>query len=391
MWKLGPIRPRGLLIAVLFSVLLAAIYFASAGRYQLLCTLLFVGLVCVYFAVRERRRLQDVLVLLCSFFFGMAAVEGLALQLDTHPLIVVTPGLVSPHRVLGWAPAHPGRFHEKRIERKTDRIIFEADYTIDKHLLRETISAPDGATVAFFGDSWTFGVGVEDKAAVPQSFADLTGRKLRILNLGFGAYGPQQYLREIETGLFDELLGPQLRLAVFTIAPFQAERTACKPLHIMEAPRYRLIDGEVLYQGFCTEGSTRQAMKWLWGTGFYPTYIEPITRILHPQDMDLFLAVMSRTITLAKQKYHVPILIVYDPDRSDYLNQSGLKNEDIVRSFRAAGADVLEMDISNEVPADAVTNIPGDGHPTALAQHARAVVLKRYLEAKMSDLFLVRH
>jgi hypothetical protein len=68
------------------------------------------------------------------------------------------------------------------------------------------ISAPTGLTAAFFGDSMTFGQGVPDAYTLPQAFADATGHRWRVLNLAFPGYGPQQFLRSLETDIFRDLL-----------------------------------------------------------------------------------------------------------------------------------------------------------------------------------------
>ena len=90
--------------------------------------------------------------------------------------------------------------------------IYKAEYTIDSNLLRETLSAETGPTIAFFGDSFTFGEGVNDAETLPQAFADLLGRRERVLNLGFSGYGPHQFLAELQTGRFDGVIGAQPRL-----------------------------------------------------------------------------------------------------------------------------------------------------------------------------------
>ena len=94
------------------------------------------------------------------------------------------------------------------------------------HRNRQVISAPMGPTVAFFGDSMTFGQGVPDADTLPQAFADATGYRWRVLNLAFPGYGPQQFLRALETDIFRDLL-TEPRLFVFLTAPWHAERSSC--------------------------------------------------------------------------------------------------------------------------------------------------------------------
>jgi hypothetical protein len=66
--------------------------------------------------------------------------------------------------------------------------------------------------------SWLFvdfGVGLNDADTLPQAFADSLNRKVRVLNLGFGGYGPQQFLSELQSGVADSVIGRAPRLFVF--------------------------------------------------------------------------------------------------------------------------------------------------------------------------------
>jgi hypothetical protein len=55
-----------------------------------------------------------------------------------------------------------------------------------------------GRPSPFFGDSMTFGGGLNDDETLSQSFADLTDRKCRVLNPAVNAFGPQQFRRALE-------------------------------------------------------------------------------------------------------------------------------------------------------------------------------------------------
>jgi hypothetical protein len=63
-------------------------------------------------------------------------------------------------------PEHAGRFHAEKTDPKSATPIYSTDYyyTIDANLLRETHSADTGPTIAFFGDSFTFGEGVRTQS-----------------------------------------------------------------------------------------------------------------------------------------------------------------------------------------------------------------------------------
>jgi hypothetical protein len=93
-----------------------------------------------------------------------------------------------------------GIFVIEATDPKTGGIIYSADYTIDSNLLRLTQSCEKGPAVVFFGCSFAFGLGLNDADTLPQAFADSVDRKVRIVNLGYPAYGPHQFLSELQGG-----------------------------------------------------------------------------------------------------------------------------------------------------------------------------------------------
>jgi len=212
-----------------------------------------------------RGKLRDGLVVLASLAFGLSIVEATATILDSRVVAVFANGFTVPQPVIGLGPEHAGRFHAEKTDPKSGIPIYSADYTIDSNLLRETHSVETGPTIVFFGDSFTFGEGLNDADTLPQQFADLLGRKQRVLNLGYPGYGPQQFLAELQTGRFDGVIGEQPRLFIFMTGAGHghAERTACKPFWVRRWPRYTLENGQVVLKGACYEGLSLGVREWL--------------------------------------------------------------------------------------------------------------------------------
>lgn len=165
-----------------------------------------------------------------------------------------------------------------------------ADYTIDSNLLRETHSVETGPTIVFFGDSFTFGEGLNDADTLPQQFADLLGSKQRVLNLGYPGYGPQQFLAELQTGRFDGVIGEQPRLFIFMTGAGHAERTACKPFWVRRWPRYTLENGQVVLKGACYEGLSLGVREWLEDMASYRLFVEPYLQRVTHEDLELYVA-----------------------------------------------------------------------------------------------------
>lgn len=322
---------------------------------------------------------RDFLLLASSFVVGVIAIEVTAERISPEPAQTIdTPKLSVYWPGVGWGP-HAGRFHVKKINPITKAVIFSVDYTIDSNLSRQTHSCDTCATIAFFGDSFTFGVGVNDADTLPQAFSDSVARKQRVLNLAFPGYGPQQFLRELETGRFDKAIGTQPKLFVFLTSPWHAERTSCKRPWTRQAPRYALEQGKVVYKGSCYEGARLWLPDWIVHTAIYRAFFEPIVERLTHDDVDLYIRILLAAVNLAKEKYGAPTLIPYIRVPEAYLRGTGFSNADIVQQLQIGGANVVDVSLWKQRAAN--VSIPGDGHPTPYANRLRAEILKNYIQA----------
>jgi hypothetical protein len=333
----------------------------------------------VYIAAVVRGRGRDAMVGVASILFCMAVAEGYALSvLAASATHVQTPGHYVFDPVMGWRAGHPGVFHHTELDAKTGQVIFDVDSTIDRNLNRQVLSAEDGPTVAFFGDSFTFGEGLRDEDTLPQIFADLTGRRMHVLNLAGTGYGPQQFLRPLETGLFDNLL-TEPRVFVFQTAPWHADRAACVSEFIMPAARYTMSDGQPKYRGRCAD----RWWPWLntlFTLSMYRIYLQPMVLGASPAKLDLYIAILIRAGEIAREKYHVPTVILYIPDAA-YLRGSGSSDEQIMQRLRDGGLTVIDGRLDQSAFPGQNLAIPGDGHPTGIANRARAVLLRDAIAA----------
>jgi hypothetical protein len=342
---------------------------------------LIAALVIYVAALVERVRnagLVAVSALLCLGVF-----EAYALIEYPRPINIFTPGLWNPRAELGWGATHPGVIHHTEIDAKTGRLIVEVDYTIDEHLNRKVDSAPSGPAIAFFGDSLTFGSGLPDADTLPQAFADATGRVIRILDLGFPGYGPQQFLRALEAGLYGDLLKPS-RLFVFQTAAWHAERSSCIADFMKHAARYRLSGGRPELAGTCTRWWSALTRSLFTGSATYRAFVAPLVERVRPADIELYLAIIERAAALARERYGVPTAILYLPD-DDYAGRTGVSDDEIMQRLRDHGLIVINGALDQSAFLAEPLTIPGDGHPTGVANRARAVLLRdavRYLLAE---------
>jgi hypothetical protein len=292
---------------------------------------------------------------------------------------------------LGRSPSAPGAYKSSRTDTKRNVPIYDVIYTIDKNLLRQTISSDSGSAIAFFGDSFTFGEGVNDAQTLPQAFADLTDRKIRVLNLGFHGYGPEQFLHIVETGMFDHVLGNKPRLFVFQTAVWQADRTACKPIWVRTSPSYRLNGSEVTLAGRCSDTLRNIARRIAWKSAFFRQFIAPIVAgNVTGDDVALYLAVIHKAVELARERYGVPTVILHLSYTNEYLRAAGLTDDEIKRRLRETGAHVLDVTLRApngdplvDYSVESPFLIPGDAHPSPLAHRTRAGLLLNYLQEKL--------
>jgi hypothetical protein len=337
-----------------------------------------------------RGKLRDGLIVLASLAFGLSIIEATATIKETKELsavTVITNGFQVHQPVVGWGPEHPGRFHAEKTDPKSGIPIYGADYTINSNLLRETHSVETGPTIVFFGDSLTFGVGLNDAEALPQVFADLLGRKQRVLNLAVGGYGPQQFLVELQTGRFDGVIGPQPRLFIFMTAAWHAERATCKPSWAVDAPRYALENGQVVLTGACYEGMSLRVRNWLENMASYRWFIAPYLQKVTHENVELYIRIMLAAVNLAKEKYDVATLIPYIRT-AGYLEGTDFSDDEIVKRLQDGGAKVVDVSLAKEEAAGAKLSIEGDGHPTPLANRLRAPMLKDFIENRMPGILV---
>lgn len=144
--------------------------------------------------------LQNGFVMLAALCLGLAGIEAYASRgaptATSHSVkkALKGPALIAIDPVLGAQPSGPGKFPAYRAN--GDKVIYDVMYTIDQKRRRPTTSNPDGARIVNFGDSWTFGEGLNDAETLPQAFANLTGAA--VVNYGFEGASPA------ETGAFDQ-------------------------------------------------------------------------------------------------------------------------------------------------------------------------------------------
>jgi hypothetical protein len=372
------------LVAVPLFILAGALYtyFNAASYWTRFHGLSLAFALLAYVAAVTRGRFRDVAVIAASLSLGFAAVEAYFVlhyrtAIDTH-----SPGYSIYNPVLRWGPAHAGVYHHHKVDAKTGQVIVDTDYTIDEHLIRRVESAADAPTIAIGGGSNVFGSGIPDSATLPQALADSVGRRLHIVNLAFSAYGAQQYLRILETGVHDDAL-IRMRAFVFVSMTEYADRAACGREYTLPGPHYELVDGRVTFVGTCAE-QWSLPLRWLFEiTSLHDIVAPRFDNETVRQKIDLYIAMLIRAGQIGLEKYGVPTVILYIPDAA-HTPCGGYTDDEIIARLRAAGLTVIDGTLDPGAFPGQDLFIQGDGHPTAVANRELAARLVKGLSGVVS-------
>ena len=104
-------------------------------------------------------------------------------------------GLHKKHKILGWIPAEHAQVSDVLSNN------YDVTYTIDGDGFRTTPSRPDAKhTIYIFGDSFTFGQGVDDEETFSSILSsDWLYEDYKVVNAGVNGYGiTQMYGRYLE-------------------------------------------------------------------------------------------------------------------------------------------------------------------------------------------------
>jgi len=293
--------------------------------------------VVVYVAAVVGGRLRDAFIVVASVGLGLIVAEAYALVASAPAIETSTPGYSVPRSIVGWGAGPPGVYRARKLDGSSGSVINDVD-------------------------------------TLPQAFADATGHRWQVLNLAFPGYGPQQFLRALETDIFRNLL-TEPRLFVFLTAPWHAERSSCLSEFVADGPRYVMVDGMPHYEGTCREHWPVR-LRGLWTrTAIYSVFFEPVFGGARSADIDLFVGILVRAGQLAREKYGVPTLILYWPDEA-YARRAGVTDSQIMGRLRDGGLIVIDARLDPKDFGGQGLQIPGDGHPTGVANRARALLVR---------------
>jgi hypothetical protein len=196
--------------------------------------------------------------------------------------------------------------------------VYDAIYTMDANGLRITSDQPqdsgtDRPCILFFGDSYTFGWGLNDPDTLPYRVATRVGPEYRVYNLSFETHGAHQMLAELEEGAVSKetACAPEaVKYIIFSATPDQVRRAAgLRTIDQHHGPRYVLqSDGSVVRQGQFGVSRTRAEniraqleKSWLYRkiVGGNAIYL----RHYNSNDVKLYLAIVDSARNLSRKLY----------------------------------------------------------------------------------------
>jgi hypothetical protein len=221
------------------------------------------------------------------------------------------------HEILGYTATRGVAQTEAQTYRGEK--LYDVTYTMNANGLRITppstrISTDGKRCVLFFGDSFTFGWGLNDQDTMPYRVGVKSVSKYAVYNLAFLTHGPQQMLAALEHDLVEKAVdcnAREIKYVIYQTTPDHVRRAAGlrDRVDLHHGPQYTLeSNGQVSYQGqFGSNPSAREKLeralsksslyrKLAGGNAIY-------SRSYRPEDVTLFLAIVDSARARVKSTY----------------------------------------------------------------------------------------
>jgi hypothetical protein len=250
--KISPIGDM-LTVALLITLAILAVAYCplpwSAG-------LLVVAIFIIVVAKRGKGRITVVLLVnSAAIAVAIAAFEGyLGIQQrqgDGTRLEGTVDDGTQPNDLLGYAPLKDSRLIARKLYENT--AIYDVLYTINSDGLRiapPVKESPTAGCIVFFGDSVTFGEGVDDDKPFAYQVGLKTGGQYAIYNFAYSGYGPHQMLAALQAGLVRRIVHCKPTHFVYLTIPEHIARVAGLTSWDKHGPYFRLdANGELIYAG----------------------------------------------------------------------------------------------------------------------------------------------
>lgn len=149
--------------------------------------------------------------------------------------------------------------HVTAVRKLDGRVIFDASYTTGPDGFRVVPRAENARRcVLLFGDSFTFGEGVNDDETTAAQIVTRSKGQVEVKNLGIGGWGPHQFLSGLQSGRFQRAISCKPTDAVYLMIAAHTARAAGRGKWDRFGPMFVVDDkGRAVRAGnFNTAGKT---------------------------------------------------------------------------------------------------------------------------------------
>jgi hypothetical protein len=332
-----------------------------------------------------------------AFAFLALAITELYFEFNKTDEHAAHPHIMQSQDGLGYV-ARRGIFRAVKTYGFGTGVVYDVHYSMPNGLriapesLKQT-----GPTVMFFGDSFTFGVGVNDEDTLPNSFSIVS--RMRVLNFALDGYGPHHMLRLLELDVPKKITASFPRLMVYTAIENHIRRAAGRAEWDKNGPLYEIQNGHAHYTGSfgehdlaCDPDTIRRSVieKLLRHSRIWQAYVGR-DRCLAPNDQDTlirdrmkFLEIVKAANIIALQKYQSCLVVILWDVRAAYsasgYSASAEQNEDWIEA-KLLENNIPTLRLSREIsdPNFQSWIIKRDRHPSPRAYREVAEVLLSWL------------
>jgi hypothetical protein len=240
----APVVSAAIIVA---GLLLGFVYLAIFPIFSIILLWCFLG--GLLFALYSKR--AGWVVYNVAFVFLALAITELHFEFNKIDGRAAYPHLMQSQDSLGYV-GRPGIFRAVKTYGFGTVVIYDVHYSMPNGLRMATeCMKQNGPTVMFFGDSFTFGEGVNDEDTLPNAFSIVSG--MCALNFGLSGYGPHHMLRLLELDVPKKITLSSPRLMVYIVTGSHIARAAGHATWDRTGPMYEIQNGRAQYVGSFSE------------------------------------------------------------------------------------------------------------------------------------------
>lgn len=281
--------------------------------------------------------------------------------------------------LLGWSYVPDVEVTDRgRMGKKKDGAFINACLSTGPHGWRNGTRAADpSAPVAlFFGDSYQFGLRLNDEDTPASLFTERSLGRYQGLNLAVDGWGPHQTVALLESRLEEPVLEGRRPFFGVYLSYFDPQRPVGAHGWAQAGPAYEVVSPGNLRR-VADLGNVPPVLRWLRRSVLFQR-VEPALRSTRNQD-ELYLELLVRSQRVFEERYGAPFLVVLCGRK-----KAGVRFDRMLE--RLEGRGVAAVAWEDQIPDHAKRwgsyHVAGDWHPTRLANIRIAEFLIQRAEAE---------